>query len=152
MIEKFFRELTRLEGIEAIIVYNNQNRIIDSWQASADRLGILTDVGETFLHVFGLLEYLHRPDLGEFCVAHADGVMIARSHPRFYLVIMGGPTLQPALVHLALEVCVGELASNRKARKILKKLPEHKFYQIKTITLDDIEKRMLENILEAANV
>jgi len=79
------------------------------------------------------------------------GLLYARTHPKFYMVVLAKLSVEVPLVRLAMNVCLKEFEEDRKVKKLLKKLSDNKFFQIKSITLDDTEKIMLENILEESN-
>lgn len=147
MIEQHFKDVTELKGIEAVVLFDNQNRILDSWASPKHNAAVLAEVGETFLHSFGLIEYLNY-DMYELVLPHDKGIIYARTHQKFFIVVMARLSVDAALIRLALDVCLKEFQENRKIKKVLKKLSDKKFYQIKSITLDDVEKIMLENILE----
>jgi hypothetical protein len=147
MVKQFFKALTEIEGVEAVILFNNQNNIIGSWATSRYNPTIFNEMGESFLHIFGMLEYM-KYDLNEVVVPFDKGLVYARTHPKFYIVALAKLLVEVPHVRLAMNVCLKEFVSNRKVKKTIKKLSDKKFYQIKSITLDDLEKVMLEKMLE----
>ncbi|GEM_PF-3552810 len=150
MIESFFKDLTEINGVEAIIVFDNHKRILDSWRVTQFNPTIFSEMGETFLHIFGMMEFL-QSDIHEISVPYDKGIIYARTLPRFYLVIIAKLSVEIPLIRLTANVCLKDAEEHRKYRKMIKKLPDKKFYQIKTTALDDVEKIMLENILEEFN-
>ena len=147
MVEQFFKEVTEVSGVEAVVLFDNGQNLIGSWSTTRYNPSIFTEMGESFLHIFGMLEYLQY-DLNEVVVPFDKGLLYARTHPKFYLVVLSRPGIEVPLIRLAVNVCLGELEENRKAKKAFKKLTDKKFYQIKSITLDDNEKILLEKMLE----
>ncbi|HQU71008.1 MAG TPA: hypothetical protein PKV71_05280 [Calditrichia bacterium] len=147
MIEKFFKDLTEITGVEAVILYDNANSVLDSWAIPKYNPGIFTDVGETFLHAFGVLEHLNY-DFGEIMIPFDRGLVYARSHSHFYLVIIARLSTPVPMLRLAVNVNLHDFLENRKVQKWMKKLSGKKFFQIKSVSLDDVEKIMLENMLE----
>lgn len=150
MIAEFFKDVTEISGVDAIVLFNNQNGVIESWSSSKYNPGVFTEMGESLLHIFGLLEYL-KYDMNELVVPFDKGLLYARTHPKFYMVVLAKLSVEVPLVRLAMNVCLKEFEEDRKVKKLLKKLSDNKFFQIKSITLDDTEKIMLENILEESN-
>ncbi|RMI02427.1 MAG: hypothetical protein D6681_10440 [Calditrichaeota bacterium] len=150
MIAEFFKDLTEIPGIEAVILFDNQNNVIDSWAVSKYNPTMFPDIGQTFLHTFGVMEHLNY-DLNEIAMPHDRGILYARCHPKFYLVVISRLSVELSLIRLAVDVCLAEFLENRKVKKTLKKMSARKFFQIKTATLDDVERIMLENILEESN-
>ncbi|MCK6620742.1 MAG: hypothetical protein HUU32_07310 [Calditrichaceae bacterium] len=150
MIAEFFKDVTEISGVDAIVLFNNQNGVIESWSGSKYNPGVFTEMGESLLHIFGLLEYL-KYDMNELVVPFDKGLLYARTHPKFYMVVLAKLSVEVPLVRLAMNVCLKEFEEDRKVKKLLKKLSDNKFFQIKSITLDDTEKIMLENILEESN-
>lgn len=150
MIEAHFKDLIEIPGVEALVLFDNHNHIIDSWTTSKYNPSIFNGLGETFLHVFGLLEYLNS-EIDELAIPFERGMVVGRSFPKFYLIVISRLTVEIPLIRLAVNVCVREFLQHRKVKKRLKKMSDKKFYQIKSITLDDMEKIILENILENNN-
>ncbi|RMF60312.1 MAG: hypothetical protein D6748_04380 [Calditrichaeota bacterium] len=150
MIQTYFRDLTELKGVEAVILYDNHYRILDSWRIAQFNANVFTEMGEAFLHIFGLTEFL-QANMNEICIPYDKGIIYARNHSRFFIVVIAKLSIEIPLLRLTMNVCMRELEADRKGRKWLKKLPTEKFYQIKTSALDDVEKIMLENILEEYN-
>ncbi len=148
MIQQHFKDLIEIKGIDAVALYDNHNRIMDSWvQPPKQNIAVISEIGETYLHIFGLLEYL-KSDMSELVLPHDKGIIYARTRPKYFIIVMAKLSIDAALIRLALNVAIKEFEENRKSKKVLKKLSDKKFYQIKSITLDDVEKIMLENILE----
>lgn len=150
MVEQFFKEVTEIPEVEAVVVFDNKQNMIGSWSTTRYNPSIFSEIGESFLHIFGTLEHL-RYDLNEVVVPFDKGLLYARTHPKFYLVVLSKQTVEVPLIRLAVNVCLGELEENRKAKKTFKKLSDKKFYQIKSITLDDNEKILLEKMLEESD-
>ena len=150
MVLPFFKDLTEIAGVEAVVLFDNQNNIIDSWTIPKYNPTVFSEIGETFLHVFGLIEYLSY-DMEEIVIPFDRGLVYTRTQPEFYLLVIARLSVDVPLVRLAVNVAMEAFRSNRKVRKMLKKLGGQKFYQIKSITLDNVEKIMLENILEDNN-
>lgn len=150
MIVEFFKDVTEIPGVDTIVLYNNQNGVIESWSSSKYNTGVFNEMGEALLHIFGLLEYL-KYDMNELAIPFDKGLLYARNHPKFYIVVLARLSVEIPLVRLAMNVCLKEFEEDRKVKKLLKKLSDNKFFQIKSITLDDTEKIMLENILEESN-
>ena len=151
MVQQFFRDLTEITGIEAVIIYDNQNNVMDSWSIPKYNPAIFSEVGHTYLHAFGLLEYLQY-NFDELAIPFDRGLVFAKTHPRFYVVVLAKATVELSLIRLAVNVAMRDLVKDKKMKKKLKKLSPSKFYQIKSVTLDDVEKIMLENILEEKDV
>ena len=147
MMRKFFADVSALEGVEAVVLFDNQNRVMDSWMTPRYNAGIFGEVGETFQHIFGLMEHLEA-GVEELVVPFDRGQVYARGHARFVLVVIARLQVEVSLIRLATEVCLQRFLEDRKTQRQLKKLPEKKFYEIKSIRLDDVEKIMLETILE----
>ena len=147
MIEQYFKNLIEIAGIEAVVIFDNQNNILDSWTLPKYNLTVFTELGETFLHVFGLIEHL-RYEPTEIVVPFDRGLVFGKTEEKFYVIVIARVSVEVPLIRLAVNVETEDFKQARKVRKMLKKLPDQKFYQIKSITLDDVEKIMLENILE----
>lgn len=147
MIEQFFKDITDIEGVEAVILFNNKNNIIGSWATARYNPTVYAEMGESFLHIFGMVEYM-KYDLNEIVVPFDKGLVYARTHPKFYIVVLARLAVEISHVRLAMNVCLKEFEDSRKAKKIIKKLSDKKFYQIKSITLDETEKLILEKMLE----
>ena len=147
MIQSFFQSVIDIEGVEAFALFDNQNTVLDAWSIPDYHDKIFSEAGEGLMHIYGLMEHLST-DINEFVMPFDRGVIFARNHEKFSMAVFARARTDVAHIRLAINVCEHEFLSNRKNIKMIKKLPERKFYQIKTITLDDVEKIMLENILE----
>ncbi len=150
MVQQYFSDLTGIAGIEAVVIFDNQNNIVDSWALPKYNLTVFSELGETFMHVFGLIEHLDY-DMEEIVMPFDRGLVYAKSQEKFSIVVIARLSVEVSLIRLALNVNLQEFHNIRKVRRLLKKLPDQKFYQIKSSTLDDVEKIMLENILEGGD-
>ena len=150
MIKTYFTDVKDLKDVEAIIVFDNQHKVLDSWTIPKYNPTIFNEVGESFLHIFGLMEHL-KYEMQEVVLPFDRGIIFAVSQPEFYMVVVAGLEVEASLIRLAVDVNMKDFLENKKAKKLLKKLSNKKFYQIKSITLDDVEKIMFESILEDNN-
>ena len=99
MINHFFSDLTGIGGVEAVVLFDNKNQVIDSWAEPKYNPAIFTEFGETFLHILGLIEYL-KYEISDIAVPFDRGLVFAYTHPRFYLVVLG--SLKSDISHIRL--------------------------------------------------
>lgn len=147
MLKSLFAEVLEVPGVEAAVLYDNENQVLDSYLTDKLKQPIFGDIGETFLHILGLFEYLEY-DFEEIVMPFGKGTVFVRSGDRYYLAIVARPTVDIAYLRLAVEVCRRDFENDRKARKKMKKWAGSKLQQIRTEALDDVEKIMLETIVE----
>ncbi len=150
MIRTNFKDLLEIPGIESVMLVDHHNNLIDTWAAPSSNPAIFKEVAETYLHIFTLMEHLHY-QVDEICMPFDRGIVFARSHPRYNLIIIGKSSLQIPLLRIFCDVCQKDMDEHRKSKKALKKLPEKQLTRIDSRALDDVEKIMLENILEEHN-
>ncbi|MGH1363035.1 MAG: hypothetical protein ACRBF0_05720 [Calditrichia bacterium] len=147
MITDAFSELIAINGIEAVVVYDNRNQIIDSWNTPKYNPSVFVETGETFQHIFGLLEYL-RYDMDELVLPFDRGLVFVRSHSRLYVTVIARLSVEIAHIRMAMNVAIHDIDNGKKWRRTLRKLPEQKFTNINSARLDEVEKIMLENMRE----
>lgn len=147
MVQQYFKDVIEVDGVDAVVLFDNQNNIIGSSATTKYNPTVFSEMGESFLHIFGMLEYL-KYGLNEIVVPFDKGLLYTRTHPRFYVIVLAKLSVEVPLIRLAMNVCLKEFVEDRKVKKIFKKLSDKKFYQIKSITLDEMEKIMLEKMLE----
>ena len=147
MILEFFEDLVDIPGIETVLIFDNRNRLIDSWSNSRYNPKIFNDLGETFWHIWGLIEYLNY-NMDEIAVPFEKGILFAKTREKLYVTVISKASVEIPLIRLAVHVGLTEIERNRKGKKMLKRLPDKKFHKIRANSLDDVEKIMLENILE----
>ena len=115
MIQLYFKDLIDINGIESVGIFDNHNHIMDSWvPPSKQNIAVLSEIGETYLHVFGLLEYL-KSDMFELVLPYDKGIIYARTRPRYFIIVMAKLSIDAALIRLALNVAIKEFEENRKS-------------------------------------
>jgi len=147
MIREAFSDLIAINGIEAVVIYDNRNQIIDSWNTPKYNPAVFVETGETFQHIFGLLEHL-RYDMDELVLPFDRGLVFVRSHARFYVTVIARLSVEIAHIRLAMNVAVHDVDTQKKWRRTLRKLPDQKYSNINSARLDEVEKIMLENMRE----
>ena len=56
MIEKYFQNLNKINDIEAFVLMDANNRIIGKWISSKYDTSIFTEIGKSYLQIFGIEE------------------------------------------------------------------------------------------------
>ncbi|NIU00654.1 MAG: hypothetical protein GWN01_06860, partial [Nitrosopumilaceae archaeon] len=132
MINEFFNELVELADVEAVVLFDNEGKIIGSGNNPNYSATTFSELGEAFLHIFGVKEYLDY-DIDELAVPFDKGIFYVRNHSKFFLVVIAKPDIELSLIRMMVNVCIKEFLDSRKVKKSLKKMWREKFYQIKSV-------------------
>jgi hypothetical protein len=147
VIEKFFKNLSEIVGIEAIALLDNNNHIIDTWIESKYDTSIFTEIGLSYLQIFSIQENRNF-DINEIVLLFDKGLLFVRNHQKFVMIVIANPNIDISLIRLAINVGIFELGEARKIQKQLKKFPADKSHSINELELDDAEHLMIEKIAE----
>lgn len=147
MIEKYFRNLYQIDGIETFVIMDDNSHIIGKWVNSKYETSVFTEIGKSYLQIFGIEERLGF-DVDEIVVLFDRGLFFIRNHRKFFLIILAKPSVDISYVRLAVNVCIFELEESRKSQKLFKKLPFEKPHSFNKSELDDAERLMIEKIAE----
>jgi hypothetical protein len=150
VIEKYFRNLNRIDGIEAFVLMDDSNRIIGRWINSKYDTSIFTEIGKSYLQIFGIEESLNF-DIDEIVILFERGLIFVRNHLKFFLIIIANPHTDISYIRLAVNVSIFELEESRKGQKLFKKLPLEKPRSFRKSELDDVERLMIKKITENRN-
>jgi hypothetical protein len=148
LIEKFFKNLTEINGIEAFAVLNNNNHIVDSWIESRYDLSIFNEVGLSYLQIFDIQENKNF-DTSEIVLLFDKGLIFVRYHQKFFIIVIANPNVDVSHIRLAVNVGIFELDESRKFQKLLKKFPSERPRLFNQSDLDDAERLMVEQIIES---
>ena len=150
MIEKYFQNLYEIDGIEAFVLIDDHNQIIDTWANSKYDASFFREIGKSYLQIFGIEEKLNF-DADEIVVLFDRGLIFVRNHRKFFLIILANPYVDISYIRLAVNVSLYELEESRKSQKLFKKLPIEKPYSFNESELDEAERLMIEKITENRN-
>lgn len=147
MISKFFQHLSRIGGIEAIALVDRTNQVIDSWTDSKYDPSIFGEISASYWQIFAIASQSNY-DLDEIVVSFDRGLIFARNHAKFFILIISKPNADISYIRLAVNVSFFEMDESRKAQKLLKRLPSEKPFQIDEFNFDDAERQMLRKMTE----
>ena len=150
MIEKYFRNLCEIEGIEAFALLDNHSRIISTWTNSQYDSPIFSEIGESYLQIFGIEENLNF-DVDEIIIQFDRGLLFVRNHPKFLLLIIANSAVDTSYVRLAANVSIFDLEQSRKTQRALNKMPSEKPNRFEDMRLDDVEYFMINKMVENGN-
>lgn len=150
MIEKYFQNLNKIDGIEAFVLMDDNNRIIGRWVNSKYDTSIFTEIGKSYLQIFGIEESLNF-DIDEIVILFERGLIFVRNHLKFFLIIIANHHADISYIRLTVNVSIFELEESRKGQKLVKKLPLEKPRSFKESELDDAERLMIKKITENWN-
>jgi len=150
MIEKYFRNLCEIDGIEAFALLDNDSRIISTWTNSQYDSPIFTEIGESYLQIFGIEENLNF-DVDEIIIQFDRGLLFVRNHPKFLLLIIANSEVNTSYVRLAANVSIFDIEQTRKTKKALNRMPSGKPSQFEDMKLDDVEYFMINKIVGTGN-
>lgn len=148
MIEKFFKNLTEIKGIEAFAILNNNNHIVDSWIESRYDLSIFNEIGLSYLQIFDIQENKNF-DCNEIVLLFDKGLIFVRYHLKFFIIVIANTNVDISYIRLATNVGIFELNESRKFQKLLKKFPSDRTKLFKQSELDDAEHYMVKKIAES---
>lgn len=151
MISEFFQHLYKINGIEAFAFVDNTNHIIDSWTDSKYDSSVFGEIQESYLQIFTIANQ-SAFDVDEIVVSFDRGLIFARNHPKFFVIIISKPNADLSYIRLAVNVSFFEMEESRKARRILRRLPSDKPSLFDESKFDDAERLMLKKIAESKNV
>lgn len=150
MIEKYFQNLCEIDGVEAFALLDNNSHIIGTWTNSQYDSPIFSEIGESYLQIFGIEETLDF-NVDEIILRFDRGLVFVRKHTRFLLLIIANTSVDTSYVRLAANVSIYELEASRKIQRALKKLPSTKPNRFEETKLDDVEYFMINKIVESGN-
>jgi hypothetical protein len=150
MIEKHFRNLREIDGIEAFALLDNDSRIISTWTNSQYDSPIFSEIGESYLQIFGIEENLNF-DVDEIIIQFDRGLLFVRNHPKFLLLIIANSAVDTSYVRLAANVSIFDLEQSRKTQRALNRMPSGKPSRFEDMKLDDVEYFMINKIVGTGN-
>lgn len=150
MIEKHFQNLGEIEGIEAFALLDNDNHIIGTWTNSQYDSPIFSEIGESYLQIFGIEETLNY-HVDEIILQFDRGLLFVRKHEKFLLLIIANSSVDTSHVRLAANVSIFDLDESRKIQRALSKLPSAKPNRFEETKLDDVEYFMINKIMESGS-
>jgi len=150
MIEKYFQNLCEIDGIEAFALLDNNNHIIGTWTNSQYDSPIFSEIGESYLQIFGIEENL-KFHVDEIVLQFDRGLIFVRRHAKFLLLIIANSWVDTSHVRLAANVSIFDLEGSRKIQRALNKLPSTKPNRFEEMKLDDVEYFMINKIVESGS-
>lgn len=150
MIEKYFQSLCEIDGIDAFALLDNNNRIIATWTNSQYDSPIFSEIGESYLQIFGIDDNLNF-HVDEIILQFDRGLIFVRKHPKFLLLVIANSSVDTSYIRLAANVSIFELDGSRKIQRALNKLPSAKSKRFEETKLDDVEYFMINKIVESGS-
>jgi hypothetical protein len=144
-ISEFLKDLTRIEGIQAIAVYRSDNSPLDIWTDSKFNKQILEQVSIHYFQIFSVLESSLR-DFQETVITYGKGKIFSKVFPDLLLVIITHANVEMSLIRFIINVKMPELLNSRQFQKILKKTPGKNIQFLNNEYLDEQEVKYLKNI------
>ncbi|NOX37672.1 MAG: hypothetical protein GXO78_09065 [Calditrichaeota bacterium] len=150
MIETYFPELTRLPGVEAVVLFDNQKKVRDQWTIPQFNTTIIPELAESYIQIFGVSDRL-KEATQEVVVPFERGILFARNLEKFVIVIVARLSVEISLLRLILEVRVPDFLEDRKIAKMGKRIPASKFDQINEFSLDEKEVNFIQQLTGTAH-
>ncbi len=145
IISEFLKDLTRIEGIQAIAIYRSDNSPLDIWTDSKFNKQILEQVSVHYFQIFSVLESSLR-DFHETVITYGKGKIFSRVFPDSLLIIITHPNVEISLIRFIINVKMTELLNSRQFQKILKKVPKKKIQFLDNKYLDEQEIKYLKSV------
>ena len=145
MINELFPDLLKLDGIEAIIIYNTDNVIVDSWARPHYNIKIFKELGLNFQQIFRVSKKTKQP-FQEVVLNLEKGKIYSRFNSEILLIIVSKFKVEPSLIRLIVNVGLAKFEESRKVKKLLKKKPLRGYNCLKPALLDDVEEEYLNKI------
>ncbi len=145
MIADLFKDLTLLDGIDAIVVFDKDNRILDSWAVSHFNTRVFNDLAMNYLQIFGIKTHTDY-HFDEAVIAFEKGQVYGRQLPEFGLIVIAKFRVEISLIRLIVNVGIAEFGSSRKLKKILRKLSAGDTDFLADTYLDDVESEYLKKL------
>ena len=145
MIANLFKNLLKMNGIEAIVIYDQDNNILDNWFRSGFKQVVFNEMGLHFRQIFALQKDMDLP-FPEIFVSYDKGQVFARYFKGLVLLIITKPKTDVALLRLIVDVGFGNLEKSKKIQKALKKIPTRNLKFLEGDYMDDVETRLLQKI------
>lgn len=120
MIKEYLKDLTQVEGIDGIAIFDMDNKIIDSWTAPNFEDKIFNEIGINYYQIFAILESSER-DFHELVIQYEKGQVYTRTLPDIFILVITKTKTDIALIRLIINVAAPEFLNSRKLQKILKK-------------------------------
>lgn len=149
MIAELFKNLLKIEGVEAVAVFSNDNKLLDSWTRSHFNPQVFRDLG---LNSLQICQAGKRSNLmlEEIVLKYEKGQLYCRSNPDFLLVVVTKVKVDITLIRLIVNVGLGEYRESRKLQKIVRKVTSGSTNILAKELIDDVEEEYLTklNLLE----
>lgn len=116
MITEYLNDLTKVDGIDGIAIYDKNNRVLDSWCVPHFNTKIFNDIGINYLQIFAAV-YGAGKEAHEVGVAYEKGQIYARIFPNFFLVVISKVKVEISLIRLIVNVGVSDLIGSKKIQK-----------------------------------
>ncbi len=138
--------LTRVQGVLAIMIFNNAGEILQIWHQPEFNEKIIEGFPEGILPVLGIAEQLDYA-IEEMVVPFERGIIFVRNYDRLFVAVITKSTVDRALVQLTMDFEMYASLSDKKTRKMLKKFPPSKFDYIDQDKMDKFEKSIFKKLI-----
>jgi predicted regulator of Ras-like GTPase activity (Roadblock/LC7/MglB family) len=148
VIETFFKQVKAQAGVESIGIFAYDGAIIDRWSSAKNNEYFIRDLGTTFLHIFNTFA---RPEMKDFNILQLSfdkGMVCAIAAERFVVVVVLRGAANLTLIRMLLECAVYEIEHHKVGQKMLYTLPPKALNRERFEKVDEVEKIMLDHIIE----
>ncbi|MFZ0391607.1 MAG: hypothetical protein WAN36_14195 [Calditrichia bacterium] len=148
MLIEVFADLTRLEGIDGIVFFDQQNKVVENWTAPDRSQRTFDELGIHYLQLFEIADTQLK--LGSEIVIEFDkGKLYSRKFEKFIIVVLARKKVEPALIRFIINVAVAEKSLSRKVQRGIKKLPDPADSWLKSDYFDDAELKLLQKMADS---
>ncbi len=145
MIMEFFEDLKRVDGVQCIVLFDKNLKLIERWSAKYLSEKIFNEIRMDMAQVFSLTDKYSR-ESQEFVLVTTKDKIYSRNFDRFYLLVLAHLKVDIQLIRLIVTVGWGKMLKNKKIQKALRKLPEPSTNYFAEKFLDDVEAKYLNQL------
>ena len=145
MIFELFETLPKIEGMEAVIIYNKSNKIIDSWTLPSFSTQILEELGFNYHQVFEMLDLFPNPH-DEIVLDFEKQQIYARFNEGFLILTVSKKLAAIPLIRLAITVGFEKNSVSKKSKKRFSLFGGKKTVYLKSNSIDSVEAKYLEKM------
>lgn len=144
-MENYFRDLIRIPGLEAVLVFSNAKKILYQWTVPQFNLAILQELMESYVQIFGVGEKFGF-SFPEMVIPYEKGIIYARVTEKWIVVVVAKLSVEVSLIRLIMDVRLPEILKDKQVQKQTKRTPVNRFEQINEFALDDTETALIQQL------
>lgn len=145
ILSTVFADLIKIHGIEAAILYDRSNQILDQWLNTEFNKKLYEDIGLQFRQIFSL-EHNISHQFPEVVLAYEKGQIYAKLHEEQMLIVITKKLVEVSLLRLVINVGFFNFDHSKEIQKVCKKNRQLLINFLSEDYLDDVEISFLKKI------